>query len=457
VNLFKAELKNTWAHKIPPGPSRFTFLRDVRRNPAKCFHELMLQYGDIVKCQGTFEVYLLNRPDYAKHVLQTNHKNYSKDNLILNRLKLALGKGLVTSEGELWFNQRRLMQPVFHKNCVVEFSTLITNSVLEMFDDWNYRFRNDIPLDVTRAMRKLSLKIVGKSLFNFDTKCLEEEIYKAANIGTKYMSDLSPLSLPYWFPSPGNLEFRNAINSVDKILLTMIDKHRDQDTRKDDLLSLLQSAKSNESGYRVDDQQILDEVKTFLMAGHENTANVLTWIWILLSKHPGVRRLVEEELAEVLGGRLPTVEDIPNLVYTRMVFEEAMRLYPPVWIITRRALTDDQIDEYPIPVNIIVIVSPYVLHRHPDFWKNPDIFDPTRFSEENSKGRPPYAYIPFGGGPRRCIGDHFATMEVQLIIATLAQHFHLALPHDSQIEIHPFVSLRPPEGLLMKIHKAQLN
>ncbi|MGH2360382.1 MAG: cytochrome P450, partial [bacterium] len=239
----------------------------------------------------------------------------------------------------------------------------------------------------------------------------------------------------------------------DKIVYGLIDARRQETDHAPDLLSMLMQARDEETGEGLSDRNLRDEMVTLLAAGHETTANALTWMWYLLSKHPDVERRLHTELASVLGGRTPSLQDLPRLKYTTMVIKEAMRLYPPIWVMQRKVVNDDEIGNYTIPAGSEVTISPYVMHRHPAFWENPEAFDPDRFSDERSVGRPRYVYLPFGGGPRLCVGHHFAMIEAQLITAMVAQAYHLDLVPGHPVEPRPWISLRPRQGLLMTLRQ----
>jgi cytochrome P450 len=270
-----------------------------------------------------------------------------------------------------------------------------------------------------------------------------------------------PISLPPSFPTTRNREFKTALNILENAILSIINHRRiieknGGSSAKDheDLLDRLLEARDEQSGVGMTDQQLRDEMITLLIAGHETVASALIWTWYLLSQNPPEADQLRLELAEVLGGRMPAADDLPNLPYTRMVFEEALRLYPPAWMISRKALVEDKIncgETYIIPANALVIISPYIIHRHPTYWESPDAFNPERFTPDKIANRPHFSYIPFGGGPRLCIGDSFARFEAQLIIASIAQRFSLELLDNPPIEPEPLVTLRPKHGLSMRI------
>ncbi len=269
-----------------------------------------------------------------------------------------------------------------------------------------------------------------------------------AHVGDYVFHPFPPLSVP----TPRNLRMQRTIHTLDQLVYRMIAERRSRETERDDLLSMLLSAQDEETGQGMNDRQVRDEVMTLLLAGHETTANTLTWTWYLLSQSPEVERRLHAELNEVLDGRVPTVADLPELKYTRMVIEEALRLYPPTPLLSRKAIAGDEVQGYPIAANSMIMISPYAVHRHPALWEEPERFDPERFTPERAAARSAYAYFPFGGGPRICIGNNFAMMEAQLILSTVAQRYQLRLIPGHPVEPQMVVTLRPRYGLPMTLH-----
>ncbi len=444
-------------HKHPPGPSGnpvFGIALHFRRDPLGCLHSLM-PYGGITRYHFMLGIhgYFLSHPDYIKHVLQDNNQNYSKRTLTFNLLKLLVGNGLLTSEGDFWRRQRRLAQPAFHRQRLASFGSMMTDSTLAMLERWESRAGG--PLDLDREMMALTLQIVGKALFSIDLSGDSKTVGEAFTEANRYIGDQSvnPFAVPYArIPTPGNRRFHRSVRMLDGVVNKIIDERRRNDEDRSDLLSMLMLARDEETGERMDNRQLRDEVMTLLLAGHETTANALTWTWYLLSKHPDAAQKLRAELDLVLRGRTPTMDDLPNLNYTRMVIEETLRLYPPAWGVTRMAINDDEIGGYRLPARSVVGFSMYSMHRHPDYWENPEQFDPERFTPERSANRPRYAYFPFGGGPRQCIGNSFAMTEAQLILATVAQRFRLELVPGFRVEPQALVTLRPRYGMTMTMH-----
>lgn len=416
---------------------------------------LTQDYGDVVHVRFLFwPAYMVNSPDGVKHVLQENYGNYNKDLFTYTVFHPFVGKGLLTNDGQSWLHQRRLIQPAFHRKHLATFGTLMTGAAVAMLERWQDSAGHDEPLDIAVEMMRLTQGIVGQALFSVDLSKETDTIGQAITTLSELIADYiyAPFP-PLGVPTARNRRMQTALRTLDRFVYGLITQRRQQlvDTETDDLLSLLLSARDEETGQGMNDKQLHDEVLTLLVAGHETTANLLTWSWYLLSQHPQVERRLHAELNEVLGGKLPTVEQLPGLPYTRMVLEETLRLYPPAWIFSRKAIAEDEIGGYHIPANSMIWLSPYTTHRHPAFWEQPEVFDPERFTPERSAGRPHYAYFPFGGGPRQCIGNNFALMEAQLILATVAQHYRLQLVPGHLVEPRALVTLRPRDGLAMTV------
>jgi len=411
------------------------------------------RYGNVVAVRFLlWPTYMIFHPHDVKHVLQENHRNYSKDTYLMHFLRPLLGQGLFTNDGLSWLHQRRLMQPAFHRKQLATFGALMTGATGVMLERWHNAAPRDQPVDVTVEMMRLTLRIVGQALFSID---LSDETDTVGQAFTALMTPFTDYIYhpvpPLAVPTPRNRRIQQSIRTLDGVVQQMITEHRRLGSDTDDLLSLLVLSRDEETGEGMNDRQVRDEVMTLLLAGHETTSNALTWTWYLLSQHPDVESRLHAELERVLGGRIPMVEDLPRLVYTRMVLEEALRLYPPAVGFNRKALADDEVGGYVVPANTLIWLSPYTTHRHPDFWEDPDVFDPERFSPERAAGRPHFAHFPFGGGPRLCIGSNFARMEAELILATIAQRYQLRLLPGHQVDPQVLLSMRPRHGLPMML------
>lgn len=443
---------------IAPGPlgnEILGSLPEFQKDPLYFLLNNRRQYGNIFRFQiGAGTVYLISHPEDIKYVLQDNSRNYHKGKAYKN-LEPFLGQGLLTSEGENWRHDRRLMQPAFHRDRIANFSKIMTDATEAMLDNWRCSFEEGEEINVTTEMMRLTLSIFCQTFFSSDISTQASVVEEAFNVVFKYASDRINvfLTTPQNVPTRDNLRFEEAINTLEQVVFGLINQRRQSGKDTGDLLSMLVFARDEETGEGMSDKQLRDEVMTILLAGYDATLNALSWTWYLLSKHPEVERRLYAELDEVLKGRVPTALDLKNLKYTSMVLKESMRLYPPVWQIAREAIAADKIGGYDIPAGSTLILSPYVTHRHPDFWLNPEGFDPERFDPERSVSRPQYAYFPFGGGARTCIGNNFALMLTQLIIATVSQHYQLELVPGHRVEPEAITALRSRYGILMNLRQ----
>jgi cytochrome P450 len=443
------------AHLPPSAPGGALLLgsaRDFQRDALR-FTQTLAALGDIVRYRFVvWPTVFLNHPDYIKRVLQENNRNYNKNVLSTQLLKTVLGAGLLTNDGTSWLHQRRLMQPAFHRRRIAAFGTQMTTAATAMLDRWDARPAGSASLDAADEMMELTLRIVGMALFGAD---MSEEVDTVGRSFTTINTFLARTAYqPYvmlpGLPAQGKRQFGAARRELDHVVYRIIAARRSEAADRadrDDLLSLLLRARDEETGESMNDRQLHDEVITLLLAGHETTAVALTWTWFLLAANPDAERRLHDELAVVLGGRVPTVDDLPNMPYTRMVIEETLRLYPPAWAILRRAIGEDQIGPYRVPEGTNIFISPYAMHRHPAFWEHPDVFDPERFTPECAADRPHFAYLPFGGGPRQCVGNTFALTEAQLILATVAQRYRLRVASGQAVEANPLITLRLRRGL----------
>ena len=462
---------------LPPGPGSrppLDDLRTLRDGPHAFLLQIARQYGDIVRYPvGPLAAYLIVHPDGVKHVLQDNAKNYSKDTFQYNLLSSITGRGLLTSDGDFWLRQRRLAQPAFHRQRIAGFAGLMTGYAEAMLARWDGYAARGEPLDVAAEMMHLALQIVDKALFSIEIGDAADELAQATLVVLDHIVGRARTfgMVPQWLPTPGNLRYRKALAILEDAVNATIAARRRDPGNTADLLAMLMAARDPEtsegttvpeaqrSGTMVPeaqrsgmtDRQLRDEMMTLLIVGHETVASALAWTWYLLATDPVAEAKLHAELTAVLGRRTPGVDDLPDLRYTQAVFEEALRLYPPAWIITRKALADDEILGCRVPANALVVASPYVTHRQAAAWADPETFDPDRFNEERKAGRPRFAYYPFGGGPRLCIGDQFAMTEAKLIIATVAQRCRLIPVPGHPIVVEPGVTLRPKHGLLMRI------
>lgn len=447
---------------LPKGPKgRFLsgHLQELGRDQLGCLSRWARDYGDFVPVRfGPARAVLISDPQTIESVLVTNHRNFVKTPALRVSRQL-LGNGLVTSEGDFWRRQRQLMQPAFHRQRIAAYAETMVAEAERMLETWQDGETRDVALDMTAV----TMAIVTKTLFGADVGDQAAQVVGPALriVGEHFNSRLYSLLflIPDSLPTPGNLRLRRAVHRVDEIIFRMIDRQRERHLRGEEsnnLLSMLLDAQNEADGARMTLQQLRDEVMTLFLAGHDTTALALSWTWFLLSQRPGAERALQAELQTVLGNRPPTMADLPQLKYTGMVITEAMRLYPPAWSVGRQAITDCQIGGYSVRKGTIVFMSQWVVHRDPRYFDDPDAFLPERWDPAEDGGLakrlPKYAYFPFGGGPRVCIGNSFATMEATLLLATIAQRFRLALAPGHIVVPQTYLTLRPKYGMKMTLH-----
>jgi cytochrome P450 len=453
--------------RVAPGPRGSVLggsLRALREDELHLLVDAANRYGDVVRIElgpraAHVTAHLLRQPDHIHHVLFEARQDYPKS-FTYDLLRRALGNGLVTSEGELWTRQRRLIQPMFRHSTVSAFARIMAAASEDLAERWAGLARRGEPVDVAAEMMRLTLDIVGRALFSADLTVSAAEIGTAVGVIVRDVVDrlTSPVGLATLvvpgLPTPANRRTRRALATLDAVVARLVARRRalPDKQRPADLLSMLLAARDDETGQAMSDRQIRDEVMTFLIAGHETTANALAWTWYLLSLHPLVGQRLREELRGVLSGRLPTAGDVDKLHYTRAVVQEAMRMYPPVAVIERDASRDDDIGGYDVAAGTTVIISPWVCHRNPQFWSAPEAFNPDRFLGEQAAHHVRYTYLPFGAGPRQCIGAGFALQEATIALAVLARRFNAELVPGHPVEPQFGVTLRPRWGLIMMLH-----
>jgi cytochrome P450 len=439
----------------PPGNFLVGHANQMLRHAAEFLLEAHQTYGDAVRLRlGPRTAFALFHPEHVYHVLVKRRDNYTKQARGYKKLRKILGNGLVTSEGDFWLRQRRLAQPAFAPQRLASFAAAMVTATEDVTRTWSEPARLQQPVNIAAEMMRLTLRIVGETLLGTDVTGEANDIGAALTLVLDETSRRihTPWDFQERIPTPKNRRYDQALERLNQSVHRIISERRQRSAVTEDLLSMLMAAK-DETGLRMTDEQLRDEVMTFFLAGHETTAVTLTWTWYLLSKHVEVRRRIEEEVDRVVAGRSPSIDDLPKLTYTKLVIQESMRLCPPVWGIARMAAEEDQIGELTIPANSPVLLVQYVTHRHRDFWDNPEGFDPERFLPEQVEKRHPYAYFPFGAGPRICIGNHFAMMEAVLILAAVAARWRLNLIPGVPVIPQARVTLRPKDGLLMTIQR----
>ena len=423
----------------------------VRRDPTGAFMDAALRYGDVSYLKiWNRHGYLITDPHLIRHVLQDNARNYHKSPLY-EKLKDTLGNGLVTSEDAYWLRQRRIAQPAFHRERIARSVGVMAREAAKTAESWATMAAAGGSLDVLQEMMHLTQSIVLAAMLGSDATRLTESASAWSMVNEYIGENFWKVGLTARLPTPRNRRFHRAVALLDRTIFLLIEERRRNGAGGDDLISMLLAARDPETGEGMTDRQLRDEVMTFFLAGHETTALAVTWAWYLLAQHPASRLLLEAELDAVLDGRQPGFGDLERLTYTRMVIEETMRLYPPAWGFSRRAVAADRIGEYDLPPGWLVFVIPWVMHRHPKHWDDPERFDPARFGAAQSAARPKFIYLPFGAGPRQCIGNHFAMAEAQIILATLGQRYRLHLVPGQHVVPRPLITLRPRDGITMRV------
>jgi cytochrome P450 len=443
---------------LPPGPKGKLLvgnLLDFRRNPPEFLLNAANQHGDVAYLTfGPQKVFLVNSPELIKDILVTNPKNFIKSRG-LQMAKRFLGEGMLTSEGEFHRRQRRLAQPAFHRQRIANYADSMVHYSTKLRDGWH----DGETLDISQEMMRVTLSIVGKTLFDAEVESEASEIGEALTALLKMFERITNpfASILAKLPLPSNARMDKARKRLDETIYRIINERRKTPEDRGDLLSMLLMAQDEEDGGSMTDKQVRDESLTLFLAGHETTANALTWTWYLLSQNPEVEAKFHEEIDTLLDGRLPTFADVPNLRYTEKIFAESMRLYPPAWTIGRQVLNDYPLGQYIAPKGSIILMSPYVMHHTAHFYPEPFQFDPERWTPEVRDARPKFSYFPFGGGPRVCIGEQFAWMEGILLLATLAQPWRMRLAEGQIVQPQPMITLRPKYGMKMVLERRKTH
>ena len=433
----------------PKGLPILGLLPQLSRDPLGFFTRMGHANPTLVRLDlGPRHMNLVTHPTWVRYILQDNHRNYMKG---YGTARTVLGNGLVTAEGEEWMRERRLMQPAFNRSHLETLLPLMASATQEALDDWGGRTAQGQPLDMAREFMLLTQTIIVRTMFSVDLGEQAVEIASAFATSLEYLNAilLSPVPHVEKLPTAINRRFKRSKQFLDEVIANILRSRREKGQERRDLVAMLMAARDEESGQGMSDQQMHDEIITIFLAGHETTATLLAWTVYLLALHPQVEEQVRAEFERELGSETPGMEEISCLTYTRQVLEEALRLYPPAWIFARTPVEDDSIGGYRLPAGEMVMLSPYATQRMPEFWPQPETFDPSRFSPEASAGRPNYAWFPFGGGPRLCIGKPFALMEAPLILAMLMRRFRLNLAPGQHVHPQPVASLRPKPAIWM--------
>ena len=421
--------------RVPPGPAaKYERTQDLLEWMIDQFN----RFGDIYKASvcGT-EVYMVNDPRYADHVLRGNWQNYTKG-LAIKRVRMLLGNGLMVSEGALWKVQRQMIQPAFHHEMICALIDVIEAANLVLLDKWRRAARNGEEVNVTRDISHMTLKVVLASIFGEDYE------------------QVAPHFEGLFDESVRNLRFVEGFRPVRKVVLDVAIQRREGSSRRD-ILSILMMARDKTSGQPMASNQLVNEIITLVVAGHETTASSLNWVWYLLSQHPEVEDKLLTELNTLSGRSFPSPADMPKLSYARQILDETLRLYPAGWLMTRKAFKEDQLGQYFVPSGTEVYISPYLIQRHPEIWEKPDEFDPDRFEPGRSRERHPMAMLPFSAGPRRCIGEALARVEMQMHLVIIAKHLRLRCNGMQRVQLETGVNLRNKYDFVMTPEIRQSN
>jgi cytochrome P450 len=433
--------------KFPPGPStglrRWSLGPLNNGDPLGYFTGLVREYGDLIGLRIlNFRILLINHPDHIEDVLVNHPRKFIKGR-VLKANKRVFGSGLLTSEGDFWLRQRRLAQPAFHRARIAGYASTMAEYTERLLHEW----QDGEERDIHKEMMRLTLQIVGKTLFDADVEGDAQDVGKSMELLLELGADFRrTVLIPHWLPTPVNLRLEGAIRKIEKVLYRIIAEKRASGRDAGDLLSMLLAAQ-DEDGSRMTDKQLRDEAITLFLAGHETTANTLSWTWWLLAQNPAVEAKLHGELRAVLGGRTPSLDDLPKLVYTNHIITESMRLYPPAWGTARTAIEDHEIAGYSVPKGSGVSFAQWTVHRDPRWYDAPEEFRPERWEGDLLKRIPRFAYFPFGGGPRQCIGNSFALMEAALVLATIAQQYRFRLVEEHPVVPLASITLRPRHGI----------
>lgn len=446
----------------PQGPKGYPYFGNLFNfaapNRLDWLTDLNNKYGDVFSFKiYDKEFYFVNHPDYVKEILTSKMRHYSKETGGFQTIKKILGESVFTTSGNVWKRKRNLAQPQFHKKKINNLSSIMTATTEEMLDDWEQKYQTGQQVDIKLEMMQITLGIVAKTLFS--TGLNKKEFQTVADVFTPILQETNRRALyPFKFlrhvyPQK-HKQYKENIKNLDSIIFSIIEKRRNTTQKYSDLLQMLMDARDVDTDEPLSDLELRDEIMTIFIAGHETTANALSWLWIILDQQPSIRAKIEQEVLEVLGDRLPSVMDFPKLTYIMNVFKETLRLYPPVPILPRKVEKEDQLGPFTIKDKTTILFSPYFLHRHADFWENPETFDPNRFDKNTQARQHPFAYLPFGGGPRICMGINFAYMEAVFIIAMIVQRFRLSLPmNNKEVKAIFEITYRPKGTILMDLEK----
>ncbi len=436
------------------GKGWFGFASEIIENIAENTQALEEEYGDFYRVKGLAKpFYAIFRPSIIKYVLQTNAKNYKKS-IAYDQLKIALGNGLVTSEGDFWRKQRRMAQPAFYKERLVALFDMMAAISTDYVQDLEAKLETNKSLEISQEMMTVTADIALQTLFSANDYGNQEEMYRIMVSVQEYVIKRvnQPFKIPLQYINGNHRQFLREKAVFDDLIYRVIQERRSSKEQRNDLLAMLLDATDVDTGEGMSDEQLRDEAITIFSAGHETSANALSWTLYLLSQQPEIAAKIRAEANEVFGDKVPSFQDLHRLNYTKQVVEEGMRLYPPAHALGRENLSDDVLDGVPVAKGSVAFINIYALHRSPKYWEEPERFNPDRFAPEQVKARPKLTYMPFGAGARMCIGNHFAMMEMQLLLAMLVQKFNFRLDESHPIETQPLITLKPKHGIKLFVN-----
>lgn len=434
--------------RSPLGALQIT--RQFHHDPLSVFVPLACE-GEIIPFRflGVIPAVFVNHPAYIERIL--TERNYVKPSLLLQIVAPLLGTSILNSDGQTWLQHRRMMQPAFHHQRIEALGTVMTGATFELLERW-HALESTEAIDMVAEMKRLTLTVASRALFGAHLTNDAQDFSDAFSIANRWLLEYFTLPFPpLWIPTPRNRQFKAALRRLDAVVYEIIHVRRADEQSHDDLLALLME-QVDEGGQPMSDEQLRNEIMALLVAGHETTANALCWLFALLAEHPEVECRLYEELELVLHGRIPTMRDLPLLPYTNLVVQEALRLYPVACFQVRQAKQAETLAGVRVPKGALIFVCAYTAHRHPTFWEEPERFDPERFMPARSPDRPRYAYFPFGGGGHLCIGNRFASVEMQLVLAMIEQQYQVSLPDGCAPEPEGVLSIQPRGGLLVDLH-----
>ena len=440
--------------KTIPGPRGYPLLGvmpEMISDMLGLFTNTAREYGGIAQFKLLNKSYLLvTNPDYVKYILQDNYKNYIRGSSVETG-RVLLGNGLPLIDGDFWLRERRMLQPAFHREQLGKLANVVTDVIDTFMQDWDGKAKRQQSLDMDDEMMRLTLTAIIKSMFGAQIDDKIQSLSQAFNVASKFMLWRSQQmwALPLSVPVPRNMQYNRALKVLNNNIFPLIADGRQHP--RDDLLGMMLAMRDADTGEGISDEQARDEVVTIFFAGHETTAATMAWAFYLLSQHPDVEAKMRAEVTTLLNGRSPTLADLPKLTYMQQVLNEVLRLYPAAYLFAREAVVDDRVDGYFVPANTLIFITPFVTHRDPKYWPDPERFDPERFTSEQVTSRPRHVYFPFGEGPHVCIGNNFALMGMQLILAMTLQRFHIKLVPNHPIAFKPEATLRPKYGMKMLV------